>query len=231
MSGPLIEAASLIVRYGAATALDGVDLSVEAGELVALIGPNGAGKTTLVNALAGVVAPAAGVAVVRGRLGVVPEGRQVFSSLSVDDNLRLGAWRLRGRRDTGPIYELLPDLIRVRRQAAGSLSGGQQQMVAVGRALMGRPEALVVDELSLGLAPIVVASLAEHLRRLNAETGLAVLLIEQNARLALRVCSRGYVLESGRIVAAGSSDELSRSAEVVQAYLGGAATRRPEAPS
>ena len=231
MSGALIEATSLIVRYGAATALDGVDLSVETGELVALIGPNGAGKTTLVNTLAGIVAPAAGVAVVRGRLGVVPEGRQVFSSLSVDDNLRLGAWRLPGRRDTSPIYDLLPDLIRVRRQAAGSLSGGQQQMVAVGRALMGRPEALVVDELSLGLAPIVVASLAEHLRRLNAETGLAVLLIEQNARLALRVCSRGYVLESGRIVAAGSSDELSRSAEVVQAYLGGAANRRPEAQS
>jgi branched-chain amino acid transport system ATP-binding protein len=220
MSDPLIETASLVVRYGAATALDHVDLHVGAGELVALIGPNGAGKTTLVNTLAGIVAPAAGRAVVRGRLGVVPEGRQVFGSLSVDDNLRLGAWRLR-KRDTGPIYELLPDLVRVARQAAGSLSGGQQQMVAVGRALMGRPDVLVVDELSLGLAPIVVASLAEHLRRLNAETGLAVLLIEQNARLALRLCSRGYVLESGRVAAQGTSDDLSRSAEVVQAYLGG----------
>jgi branched-chain amino acid transport system ATP-binding protein len=221
MSDPLIETASLVVRYGAATALDHVDLRVGAGELVALIGPNGAGKTTLVNTLAGIVAPASGRAVVRGRLGVVPEGRQVFGSLSVDDNLRLGAWRMR-RRDTGAIYELLPDLVRVAGQAAGSLSGGQQQMVAVGRALMGRPEVLVVDELSLGLAPIVVASLAEHLRRLNAETGLAVLLIEQNARLALRLCSRGYVLESGRVVAQGSSAELSGSAEVVRAYLGGA---------
>jgi len=223
MSGPLIEASSLVVRYGAATALDGVDLHVRAGELVALIGPNGAGKTTLVNTLAGIVPPAAGTASVRGRLGVVPEGRQVFGSLSVDDNLRLGAWRLRGR-DTSAIYELLPELVRVRRQAAGSLSGGQQQMVAVGRALMGRPEVLVVDELSLGLAPIVVASLAAHLRRLNAETGLAVLLIEQNARLALRLCTRGYVLESGRIAASGTSEELSRSADVVRAYLGGVPT-------
>jgi branched-chain amino acid transport system ATP-binding protein len=228
VTGRLIEAASLTVRYGAAIALDRVDLHVDDGEMVALIGPNGAGKTTLVNALAGIVVPVAGSAGVRGRLGVVPEGRQVFGSLSVDDNLRLGAWRLR-RRDTDPIYELLPDLVRVRRQAAGSLSGGQQQMVAVGRALMGRPEILVIDELSLGLAPIVVASLADHLRRLNAETGLAVLLIEQNARLALRLCVRGYILESGRVVAEGSSDELSRSAEVVQAYLGGAAGRRPEA--
>ena len=230
MTGRVIEAAALTVRYGAATALDRVDLHVDDGEMVALIGSNGAGKTTLVNTLAGIVAPAGGAAAVRGRLGVVPEGRQVFGSLSVDDNLRLGAWRLR-RRDTDPIYQLLPDLVRVRRQAAGSLSGGQQQMVAVGRALMGRPEILVVDELSLGLAPIVVASLADHLRRLNAETGLAVLLIEQNARLALRLCSRGYVLESGRVAAAGSSDELSRSADVVQAYLGGAAGPRPEALS
>jgi len=224
MSGPLIEASSLVVRYGAGTALDGVDLHVAAGELVALIGPNGAGKTTLVNTLAGIVAPAAGTAVVRGRLGVVPEGRQVFGSLSVDDNLRLGAWRLRDR-DTAAIYELLPELVRVRRQAAGSLSGGQQQMVAVGRALMGRPDVLVVDELSLGLAPLVVASLAAHLRRLNAETGLAVLLIEQNARLALRLCARGYVLESGRIAASGISAELSRSPDVVRAYLGGAPER------
>jgi branched-chain amino acid transport system ATP-binding protein len=226
MTGRLIEATTLTVRYGAATALDRVSMHVDAGEMVALIGSNGAGKTTLVNTLAGIVTPAVGSAVVRGRLGVVPEGRQVFGSLSVDDNLRLGAWRLR-RRDTDPIYDLLPDLVRVRRQAAGALSGGQQQMVAVGRALMGRPEILVVDELSLGLAPIVVASLADHLRRLNT-TGLAVLLIEQNARLALRLCSRGYVLESGRVAAEGSSGELSSSPEVVQAYLGGSGDRRPE---
>jgi branched-chain amino acid transport system ATP-binding protein len=154
----MIAVDGLVVRYGAATALDGVDLYVEAGELVALIGPNGAGKSTLVNTLAGIVRPFAGRYEVRGRIAVVPEGREVFPDLSVDDNLRLGGWR-NGRRgrDTSAIYELLPDLVRVRRQKAGLLSGGQQQMVSVGRALMGRPDVLVVDELSLGLAPLVVA--------------------------------------------------------------------------
>jgi branched-chain amino acid transport system ATP-binding protein len=165
---------------------------------------------------------------VRGRLGVVPEGRQVFGPLSVEDNLQLGAWRTR-QRDTTRIYELLPDLRRVRRQAAGSLSGGQQQMVAVGRALMGRPEVLVIDELSLGLGPIVVANLAAYLQRLNAEDGMAVLLIEQNARLALRLCGRAYVLEAGRVVAEGPSAELRRSPEVIQAYLGSPVSG-PEGP-
>jgi branched-chain amino acid transport system ATP-binding protein len=223
VSAPLVETASVTVRYGTATALDRVSLAVAAGELVALIGPNGAGKTTLVNTLAGILHPAAGTVTVRGRLCVVPEGRQVFGSLSVDDNLQLGAWRTR-QRDTTRIYELLPELHRVRRQTAGSLSGGQQQMVAVGRALMGRPEVLVIDELSLGLGPIVVANLAAYLQRLNTESGLAVLLIEQNARLALRLCSRGYVLEAGRVVTEGPSARLRTSPEVVRAYLGGPAT-------
>ena len=215
----------LVVRYGAATALDGVDLFVEAGELVALIGPNGAGKSTLVNTLAGIVRPFAGRYEVRGRIAVVPEGREVFPDLSVDDNLRLGGWR-NGRRgrDTSAIYELLPDLVRVRRQKAGLLSGGQQQMVSVGRALMGRPDVLVVDELSLGLAPLVVADLVTHLRELNASRGIAVLLIEQNARLALELCTRAYVLEAGRIVLHGPSAELADSAAVAAAYLGGATT-------
>lgn len=215
----------LVVRYGAATALDGVDLFVEAGELVALIGPNGAGKSTLVNTLAGIVRPFAGRYEVRGRIAVVPEGREVFPDLSVDDNLRLGGWR-NGRRgrDTSAIYELLPDLVRVRRQKAGLLSGGQQQMVSVGRALMGRPDVLVVDELSLGLAPLVVADLVTHLRELNASRGIAVLLIEQNARLALELCTRAYVLEAGRIVLHGPSAELAGSDQVAAAYLGGATT-------
>jgi branched-chain amino acid transport system ATP-binding protein len=223
VSAALVETASVTVRYGTATALDRVSVAVAAGELVALIGPNGAGKTTLVNTLAGILRPAAGTVTVRGRLGVVPEGRQVFGSLSVDDNLQLGAWRTR-QRDTSRIYELLPELRRVRRQAAGSLSGGQQQRVAVGRALMGRPEVLVIDELSLGLGPIVVANLAAYLQRLNTESGLAVLLIEQNARLALRLCSRGYVLEAGRVVTEGPSTRLRASPEVIRAYLGGPAT-------
>lgn len=221
----MIAVDGLVVRYGAATALDGVDLFVEAGELVALIGPNGAGKSTLVNTLAGIVRPFAGRYEVRGRIAVVPEGREVFPDLSVDDNLRLGGWR-NGRRgrDTSAIYELLPDLVRVRRQKAGLLSGGQQQMVSVGRALMGRPDVLVVDELSLGLAPLVVADLVTHLRELNASRGIAVLLIEQNARLALELCTRAYVLEAGRIVLHGPSAELAGSDQVAAAYLGGATT-------
>ncbi|GAA0935127.1 ABC transporter ATP-binding protein [Virgisporangium aurantiacum] len=221
----MIAVEGLVVRYGAATALDGVDLYVDAGELVALIGPNGAGKSTLVNTLAGIVRPAAGRYEVRGRIAVVPEGREVFPDLSVDDNLRLGGWR-NGRRgrDTSAIYELLPDLVRVRRQKAGLLSGGQQQMVSVGRALMARPDVLVVDELSLGLAPLVVADLVTHLRELNASRGIAVLLIEQNARLALELCMRAYVLEAGRIVLHGPSAELAGSSAVAAAYLGGATT-------
>jgi len=217
----IVEVADLVVRYGVATAVDRVTLTVDAGELVALIGPNGAGKSTLVNSLAGIIRPAAGTVAVHGRLALVPEGRQMFGDLSVDDNLRLGAWRSR-QRDPAAIYDVLPELRRVRRQRAGSLSGGQQQMVAVGRALMARPDVLVVDELSLGLAPMVVADLVGHLRRLNAETGLAVLLIEQNAHLALEFCSRAYVLEAGRVVAAGPSRTLAQSPEVARAYLGDA---------
>jgi branched-chain amino acid transport system ATP-binding protein len=218
----LIVVEDLVVRYGTATALDGVSLTVGAGEMVALIGPNGAGKSTLVNTLSGIVKPAAGRIVVRGRLAHVPEGREVFPDLTVDDNLRLGGWR-NGRRgrDTARIYEILPDLVRVRRQRAGLLSGGQQQMVAVGRALMARPDVLMVDELSLGLAPMVVADLVRHLRELNAEQGLAVLLIEQNARLALSLCGWAHVLEAGRVVLCGPADEVAASPRVAAAYLGG----------
>lgn len=224
-SATVIAVEDVVVRYGAATALDHVSLTVREREMVALIGPNGAGKSSLVNTLSGIVRPAAGSVRVRGRLAHVPEGREVFSDLTVDDNLRLGGWRngrRNGGRDTARIYEVLPDLVRVRRQPAGLLSGGQQQMVAVGRALMARPDVLVVDELSLGLAPLVVVDLVRHLRELNAERGLAVLLIEQNARLALSLCSRAYVLEAGRIVAEGPGAELARSPKVAAAYLGGA---------
>jgi branched-chain amino acid transport system ATP-binding protein len=222
MNRPVVEVRGLTVRYAGATALDGVDLTVGDGELVALIGANGAGKSTLVKALSGLVRPDAGQITVRGRLAQAPEGREVFGDLSVDDNLRLGGWR-NGRRgrDTTAIYELLPELAGIRRRKAGKLSGGQQQMVAIGRALMARPEVLVVDELSLGLAPLIVATLVEHLRTLNAERGLAVLLIEQNARLALELCHRAYVLEAGRIVLSGEAAKLARDPRVTAAYLGG----------
>ena len=218
----VLEARDLVVRYSGATALDGVDLTVGRNELVALIGANGAGKTTLVRALSGLVRPDAGHVTRHGRLAQVPEGREVFAGLSVDDNLRLGGWRNgRAGRATGEIYELMPELAAVRRRAAGTLSGGQQQMVAIGRALMGRPDVLVVDELSLGLAPKVVDVLVGHLRRLHRDRGLAVLLIEQNARLALGLCHRGYVLEAGRVVLHGPADRLARDPRVVAAYLGG----------
>jgi branched-chain amino acid transport system ATP-binding protein len=157
---------------------------------------------------------------VEGRFAHVPEGRQLFPDLTVEDNLRLGAFRSRDR-DPAWIYEIFPDLGRRRRQRAGSMSGGQQQMVAIGRGLMSRPDVLAIDEMSLGLAPLIVQELGRLLTRLNSERRLAVLLVEQNARLALSVCSTAYVLETGRVVAHGLSSELAQSPVVVNAYLGG----------
>ncbi len=215
----MIAVEDLCVRYGAATALDGVSLSVGAGEKVALIGANGAGKSTLLNALSGMVPKAGGSIRFSGRFAHVPEGRQLFPELSVDDNLRLGAFRVR-ERDPAWIYELLPELGRLRRQRAGTLSGGQQQMVAIGRGLMARPDVLAIDEMSLGLAPIIVQQLARRLAELNAERGLTLLLVEQSARVALALCDRAYVLETGRVVAQGTSAELADSPFVVSAYLG-----------
>ncbi|MDE3101641.1 MAG: ABC transporter ATP-binding protein [Chloroflexota bacterium] len=220
-SEPLLEVHDLVVRYGAATALDGVDLAVGRAEMVALVGPNGAGKTTLLDTVSGLVAPAAGRIELRGRLAQVPEGRRLFPEMTVEDNLRLGAWRVRDRR-VGPVYELFPHLVELRRRKAGSLSCGEQQMVAVGRALMGQPDLLAVDELSLGLAPQIVDTLAEHLQDLNRRSGMAILLVEQNARLALDICSRAYVIEAGRIALSGPSEQLRSSPEVQAAYLGGA---------
>lgn len=216
----MLDVRDLVVRYGSATALDGVSLHVAAGETVALVGPNGAGKSSLVNTLSGVVRPAAGTVHLDGRLAQAPEGRQLFADLTVEDNLRLGAWRA-GDRDPSRIYDVLPALAGLRRRDAGTLSGGEQQMVAVGRALMSQPDILAVDELSLGLAPLVVADLARHLRELNEQRGVAILLIEQNARLAFDLCERAYVLEAGRIAASGPSAELAASPEVARAYLGG----------
>lgn len=221
MSGPLLEMTDVVVRYGQATALDGVSLSVAAGEMVALIGPNGAGKTTLLNTACSVLKPASGRCLVTGRIAQVPEGRQLFADMTVEDNVRLGAWRVRDR-DPARVYAIFPRLKELRRRIAGTLSGGEQQMVAVGRALMAQPDLLAVDELSLGLAPRVVDDLTEHLVRLNRESGMAVLLVEQNARLALDVCPRAYVLETGRIALSGDSARLRHSPAVQAAYLGGA---------
>jgi branched-chain amino acid transport system ATP-binding protein len=222
----VLEIEDLVVRYGAATALDGISLRVAEGEMVALVGPNGAGKTTLVNAVCGMLRPAGGRIQVKGRVAQVPEGRQLFADMSVEDNLRLGAWSVRDR-DPAPIYALFPQLESMRRRDAGTLSGGEQQMLAVGRALMARPDTLAVDELSLGLAPMAVRGLSEHLLMLNRERRMAVLLIEQNARLAFDLCRRAYVLEAGRIVLSGSSVDLRQSPAVQGAYLGGAIAGAP----
>jgi branched-chain amino acid transport system ATP-binding protein len=222
----VIEVEDLVVRYGSAVALDRVSLNVQAGEMVALVGSNGSGKSTLLNALSRVAQPASGSIRIRGRFAHVPEGRQLFPDLSVDDNLRLGAFRAKDR-DPAWVYRLLPALDRARKQLAGSLSGGQQQMVAIARGLMSQPDVIAIDEMSLGLAPMIVRDLARKLAELNAERGLAVLLVEQSARLALSLCERAYVLETGRIVAEGPSEQLAKSPFVLSAYLGSPVEESP----
>ena len=217
----MLTATDLTVRWGAVTAVDGVSITVGKAEMVALVGPNGAGKTSLIQALAGQVRPAGGTVTIDGRVGYVPEGRQLFYDMSVEDNLALGAWRGRNR-DPRRVYEMLPDLAPLGQRRAGTLSGGQQQMVAVGRALMADPEILLIDELSLGLAPVVASGMVGHLSQLHQELGVAVLLIEQNVRIAMALCPRAYVLENGRIAGSGSFAELAASDDIRQAYLGNA---------
>jgi branched-chain amino acid transport system ATP-binding protein len=232
----MLEVSDLQVRYKGIQALRGVSLSVRTGEVVALIGPNGAGKSTLVNAVSGIVPSASGSIMLEGRnltsmnawdisaLGVlqVPEGRQVFAQLTVLENLQLGTTALRSRNSlTGldDVYELFPILKERAAQLAGSLSGGQQQMLAIGRALMGFPKVLLLDEPSLGLAPVVIAQVFAALRALKAR-GMTILLIEQNARLALDLSDRAYILDQGRIVVSGESSDLAADDGVVSHYLG-----------
>ena len=215
----MLHISDLVVRYGSAVALDGVSLDVGRGEMVALVGPNGAGKSTLINTVSGVLTPASGSVVLEGTVAQVPEGRQMFPDMSVEDNLLLGGWSIRNRQ-LDEVFDLLPDLAGMRRRKAGRLSGGQQQMVAIGRALMARPDLLAIDELSLGLAPIVVAELAEHLRYLNTERGTAILLVEQEVTLAFDLCARACVLEAGRVVVTGTTAELAESDAVRKAYFG-----------
>jgi branched-chain amino acid transport system ATP-binding protein len=222
--------------YGRIEAVKGVDLEVSSGEIVALIGANGAGKTTLLRAISGVQpvtagrilfegAPIEGLAAhARVALGIVqvPEGRQVFAPLTVEDNLRLGAFR-RGRAETettlGEVYALFPVLAEKRHEPAGRLSGGQQQMLAVGRAMMARPRLLLLDEPSMGLAPLLVDQILEAVVRLRAR-GMTVLLVEQNASAALAIADRAYVLETGRIAHAGTGRALLDDPRVREAYLG-----------
>ena len=231
----MLEVRGLEASYGRIQALRGIDLDIKAGELVALVGANGAGKSTLLRALSG-VQPASGNVFFehqninaarperRVSLGIVqvPEGRQVFGPLSVQDNLSLGAYR-RGRAQSAQslerVYGLFPVLAERRRQAAGTLSGGEQQMLAIGRALMAQPRLLLLDEPSMGLAPRLVAEIFACVRRLRA-ADTALLLVEQNARAALAIADRGYVMETGRIVLAATGAELLANAGVRAAYLG-----------
>ena len=231
----MLDVRNLEARYGRIPALKGIDLKIEAGEVVALVGANGAGKSTLLRALSG-VQRSSGEIFFEGEdlqsrpphervaLGIVhaPEGRQVFGPLSVEDNLRLGAYRrgrARARSSLERAYALFPALAGRRRQPAGTLSGGQQQMLAIGRALMGEPRLLLLDEPSMGLAPRLVAEIFACVRRLRA-ADTALLLVEQNARAALAIADRGYVLETGRIVLPGTGAGLLADEKVRAAYLG-----------
>ena len=231
----MLEIRDLHVSYDGIRALRGVSLKVERGEMVALIGPNGAGKTTLLNAASGILKSSSGSILLEGReisgkaahrvaragLIQVPEGRQMLGPMTVEENLNLGrqAAGARPERHLDRIYDLFPVLAERRQQLAGSLSGGQQQMVAIGRALMAQPLVLMLDEPSLGLAPIVVAQVFEALTALNRD-GLTILVVEQNARRALAATRRAYILERGQIVHADLSARLAEDSIVAQHYLG-----------
>jgi len=233
----LLEVRGLRVSYGGINAVKGIDFTVGKGELVTLIGANGAGKTTTLKALAGLLRPAAGhiyyngeditarpaFELVRLGLALVPEGRGVFGRLTVEENLAMGAYTRRDAAgiaaDFDRVYGLLPRLAERRRQLGGTLSGGEQQMLAIGRAIMSRPRLLLLDEPSMGLAPLMVQKIFETIRTVAAE-GMTLLLVEQNARLALETCHRGYVMESGRISLAAAARQLLADPRVRQAYLG-----------
>jgi len=233
----LLEVRGLKVAYGGIQAVKGIDLSVAQGELVTLIGANGAGKSTTLKALAGLLRPAAGsihyngaditarpaFELVRRGLALVPEGRGVFGRLTVEENLAMGAYSRRDpagiAADRDRVFGLLPRLAERRRQPGGTLSGGEQQMLALGRALMSRPRMLLLDEPSMGLAPLIVQTIFETIRAIAAE-GVTLLLVEQNAKLALETCHRGYVMESGLIALADETSRLLVNPQVRQAYLG-----------
>ncbi len=233
----MLEVRDLQVAYGAARALWGVSLEVRSGELLCVVGPNGAGKTTLINALAGILPPSGGRIVLDGQdltalaphrycaagIALVPEGRRLFTGMTVLENLELGSYLPRARaqrRETlAQVMDLFPVIREKLASPAGELSGGQQQMVAIARALMARPRLLLLDEPSLGLSPLIVRDLFAAIRRINA-AGMSVLLVEQNVAMAMQVSQRAYVLEEGRVVAEGIPQDLLARPEIVRAYLG-----------
>ncbi len=232
-----LKVSGLDAGYGQLAVLHEVALQVDPGEILAVVGSNGAGKTTLLRAISGLIRPTAGTVTLDGRtisgkpaekmagfgLTHVPENRLCFPTLSVRDNLMLGAWVKKGHGDVDAVLELFPRLKSRMGQAAGTLSGGEQQMVAIGRGLMANPTTIMLDEPSIGLAPKVVAEIMEVLSRLSTERQLAVLLVEQNVRASFKVAHRGIVMHRGRVVLSGAPSELVEMPEVRNAYLGGAA--------
>jgi branched-chain amino acid transport system ATP-binding protein len=235
----MLEIKNLVVNYGVITALQGISLSVKAGSIVTLIGANGAGKTTALRAVSGLLKARSGEILYQGRnianmkpheivklgLSHVPEGRMIFSNLTVHENLMMGAYLQKDRavlqRELEFVFNAFPRLKEREKQSAGTLSGGEQQMLAIGRALMSRPKFLMLDEPSLGLAPLLVKAIFEKIVEINRERGLTILLVEQNANLALEISNFGYVLETGRIGLQDESSALRKNPQVKSAYLGG----------
>ncbi len=234
----LLETKELTVHYGSARALKGVSLAIDEGEIVALVGANGAGKTTTLRSVSGLRTASSGDILFRGRstkglaihdivrLGIahVPEGRGILSPMTVFENLRMGAYLQKDKRqiagDLDAMYEHFPVLSKRRGQLAGSLSGGEQQMLAIARALMARPKLLLMDEPSMGLSPLMVEEVARIIRDINGR-GMSIVLVEQNARMALDLCHRAYILEVGEVVLSGYGPDLAKDEAVKKAYLGG----------
>ena len=235
----MLEVRNLTLNYGSITALDGVSLKVKQGAIVTLIGGNGAGKTTTLRAISGLLKPRGGEILYEGRniaglpphqlvaagLAHVPEGRMVFANLTVLENLKMGAYLVRDKaaihREMEYVFSVFPRLKEREQQLSGTLSGGEQQMLAIGRALMSQPRFLMLDEPSLGIAPLLVQKIFEKIVEINRQQGITILLVEQNANLALEVSSYGYVLETGRIILEDTSAKLRDNPQVQSAYLGG----------
>jgi branched-chain amino acid transport system ATP-binding protein len=238
MTAPRLQVSQLVSGYGEVQVLWGVDLDIAAGEIVSVIGANGAGKSTLLRTISGLVPVWSGQVMIDGRdvtgaapaqilaAGVahVPEGRRLFSVLSVEDNLRMGAYlrhdEAQVRRDLAQVYDLFPMLGERRRQEAGTLSGGQQQMCAIGRGIMSRPKLLMIDELSLGLAPRAVEELSQALVHIRQERALTILLVEQDVLAALELSQRAFVIDRGRVALSGPADSIAQDPKVREAYLG-----------
>ncbi len=234
----LLRLENVVASYGAVRALQGISIDVQSGAIVALLGANGAGKSTTLKTISGMVRPASGFVEYDGqrlegktpnqivRLGIaqIPEGRKIFKDLTVSENLRMGAYTRKDKagieQDQELVFALFPILKERARQLGGSLSGGEQQMLAIGRGLMARPRLLLLDEPSLGLAPLLVADIFQALRRINKERGTTLLIVEQNAHVALKNANFGYVLQVGRVATEGTSEELQRNREVVESYMG-----------